>query len=805
MRYLLNKRTVIAIIAFFIATSVVLLAQSDTLVAPDGSTVVIHRDGYGVPHIIGETETGIFFGQGFAVAEDRLWQMEITRRAAEGKLAEWFGFFMMDSDKDARRMYYTQQERVQQFANLSSELQTALTAYTAGINTYLDSIAANPLRYKPYEFTIAGREMESWTVYKSVAIFQFISRGFGQRGGEELTRLLELQNNGWNWFDANRPINDPNAPTTIPGNGVALLSEWHYSGMSVRPELVKAFEEENARIKATRESLGIPTGFGSFAVQIAPVKSSSNNVMLLGCPQMGDPVQNEPNVTHEVELHCPTLHVGGMQVAGLPLITIGHNENTAMTMTSGNTDNSDVYIDSTFDDSYSSYYYKGQWLIFDKYIDTIDVLGANPVVFTHYRTIHGPVFLDDLFNHQVYSMKMTFWDEEMNMVQSLYEMIKANNLAEFEIALITNPMSFNMFYIGKDQNIKFWHVGKYQNREDGVDPRLPHKGDGSEEWGGFIPFENLPMASNPTQGYFVNWNNKPVSWWNNGDNCPWRGNTPLTQRVNMIDNYVSPISSFTYDNLKSVPFEILDHGSYQQAIEMSTIEIIDENIVPPGQSGFIDINNVPSPHFSDQWPLHLNWQFKDQLFCIYPIPVELTSFAATVNNKGSVVLNWSTATELNNQMFEIERRSKNVQYATIGFVNGFGTTTEPQEYSYIDNTVGTGTYIYRLKQVDFGGQYEYSEEIEVEVIGPLTFALEQNYPNPFNPTTTIKYQIPELSFVTLKIYDVLGREVTTLVNEEKLIGNYEVNFNAASLQSGVYFYRLQANNFTQIRKMILLK
>jgi penicillin amidase len=712
MRYLLNKRTVIAIIAFFIATSVVLLAQSNTLVAPDGSTVIIHRDNYGVPHIIGETETGIFFGQGFAVAEDRLWQMEITRRAAEGKLAEWFGFFMMDSDKDARRMYYTQQERVQQFANLSSELQTALTAYTAGINTYLDSIAANPLRYKPYEFTIAGREMESWTVYKSVALFQFMSRGFGQRGGQELTRLLELQNNGWNWFDANRPINDPNAPTTIPGNGVALLSEWHYSGMSVRPELVKAFEEENARIKATRESLGIPTGFGSFAVQIAPVKSSSNNVMLLGCPQMGDPVQNEPNVIHEVELHCPTLHVGGMQVAGLPLITIGHNENTAMTMTSGNTDNSDVYIDSTFDDSYSSYYYEGQWLIFDKYIDTIDVLGENPVVFTHYRTIHGPVFLDDLFNHQVYSMKMTFWDEEMNMVQSLYEMIKANNLAEFEIALITNPMSFNMFYIGKDQNIKFWHVGKYQNREDGVDPRLPHKGDGSEEWGGFIPFENLPMASNPTQSYFVNWNNKPVSWWNNGDNCPWYGNT---QRVNMIDNYVSPISSFTYDNLKSVPFEILDHGSYQQAIEMSTIEIIDENIVPPGQSGFIDINNVPSPHFSDQWPLHVNWQFKDQLFA-FPVGIQP------------------------------------------------------------DN----------------------------EIV-PERTALHQNYPNPFNPTSKIKYSVPVAEFVTLIVYDVLGSEVATLVNEEKPAGSYDVEFDATVLSSGIYFYRLRAGDFIQAKKMVLMK
>jgi len=187
------------------------------------------------------------------------------------------------------------------------------------------------------------------------------------------------------------------------------------------------------------------------------------------------------------------------------------------------------------------------------------------------------------------------------------------------------------------------------------------------------------------------------------------------------------------------------------------------------------------------------------------IPVELTSFTANVNDQGNVVLNWSTATELNNQMFEIERKTEEGQYVTIGYVDGQGTTTEPQEYSYIDNTVETGTFFYRLKQIDFGGRYEYSDEIEVEVLGPLTFGLEQNYPNPFNPSTSIEYSVPENGFVKLSVYNLVGEEVIVLVNETVNAGFYEVTFNAAGLPSGIYFYRLQAGSFIETKKMVLMK
>jgi len=191
-------------------------------------------------------------------------------------------------------------------------------------------------------------------------------------------------------------------------------------------------------------------------------------------------------------------------------------------------------------------------------------------------------------------------------------------------------------------------------------------------------------------------------------------------------------------------------------------------------------------------------------FPFIPIPIELISFTATSDGK-EVILNWSTATETNNSGFSIERKSANSEYSEIGFVPGFGTTTEPKSYSYTDTEVSSGKYTYRLKQIDFDGTFEYSPEVEVEVSAPLKFSLEQNYPNPFNPSTVISYQLPIGGNVTIKVYDILGNEVATLVYEYKPAGRYEVEFNPSSLPSGVYFYQLRAGDFVQTKKMVLMK
>jgi len=194
----------------------------------------------------------------------------------------------------------------------------------------------------------------------------------------------------------------------------------------------------------------------------------------------------------------------------------------------------------------------------------------------------------------------------------------------------------------------------------------------------------------------------------------------------------------------------------------------------------------------------------DNLTLEYTVPVELTSFKAASNGE-DVELNWTTATETNNQGFEIERMSIGGSFEQVGYSAGFGTTTEPKSYSFIDSKLEAGKYLYRLKQIDFNGTFTYSDEVNVEVEIPLVYSLEQNYPNPFNPSTTIKYSIQKDGFVKLAIYNLLGEEITVLINNEQKAGKYEIMFDASRFASGVYMYRLESNNFISIKKMILIK
>lgn len=199
------------------------------------------------------------------------------------------------------------------------------------------------------------------------------------------------------------------------------------------------------------------------------------------------------------------------------------------------------------------------------------------------------------------------------------------------------------------------------------------------------------------------------------------------------------------------------------------------------------------------------YDVSDYPFSIRPyIPVELTSFIAKVS-QNSVTLEWTTATEINNFGFEVQRSIDNSEFLKIGFVNGYGTSTEPNNYSYIDDNVMPGNYYYRLKQVDFDGTFEYSHNVEVSFVVPTVYKLNQNYPNPFNPSTMITYSIPDAEFVTLKVYDMLGNEIAVLVEGEQDAGTHNVEFNSLGLASGTYFYRIQAGSFADTKKMIVLK
>ncbi|RKY92343.1 MAG: hypothetical protein DRQ01_06435, partial [Ignavibacteriae bacterium] len=144
-------------------------------------------------------------------------------------------------------------------------------------------------------------------------------------------------------------------------------------------------------------------------------------------------------------------------------------------------------------------------------------------------------------------------------------------------------------------------------------------------------------------------------------------------------------------------------------------------------------------------------------------------------------------------------------WISLGFVEGHGNSNSPKEYSFIDNIVTGGKYSYRLKQIDNDGKFEYSKVIEIDLGAPLEYELSQNYPNPFNPSTTIKFSIPEKGNIKLMVYNILGEEIVTLIDEVKDAGVHTINYNAAELNSGIYFYILNVNNFVAVKKMQLVK
>ncbi len=192
------------------------------------------------------------------------------------------------------------------------------------------------------------------------------------------------------------------------------------------------------------------------------------------------------------------------------------------------------------------------------------------------------------------------------------------------------------------------------------------------------------------------------------------------------------------------------------------------------------------------------------------LPVELTSFVAKINGR-NITLEWATSSETNNAGFTIERKiAEGNNWTSVGQVDGNGTTNATHEYSYTDRNLVSGAYSYRLKQTDFNGNFEYHYlNGEVLIGNPEKFSLEQNYPNPFNPSTKISYDLPSAGLVNLSVFDMSGKLVSTLVNQTQTQGYYTVSFDASTLSTGVYYYKLSfnsdANQMVATKKMLLVK
>ncbi|MCS7264607.1 MAG: penicillin acylase family protein [Armatimonadetes bacterium] len=529
-------RKLMAVSVVAMLTVAIVFAQKSETIKIGDATIRIARDKFGVPHIYAPSIYGVFYGSGYAQAQDRLAQMELYRRTAKGELAEIMGEGALEQDKQRRILGYTEAERWEQFASLSPEEQLVLKAFADGVNAIISQVNASkrpmPQRLKELGLT----KLRPWKVTDTIAIAQMMAERFGSSGGEEL-RMLQLRLYLQLRFGAQAMSvlndlawqNDPTSPTTVIGNTgqgtrdieIQKRQTQRLAPCPVSPvSLIDAIRiaEEWDSIEWCKR-LGLFTKFGSYAMVVAPQKSATGKPLLVGGPQMAT---GTPSIAYEIALYCPKFQVRGMTFAGIPIVLIGMNAHLAWTTTSGAGDNVDIFAEHLSKESKYRYLYRGEWLPMERRVELIFVKGKDePVQVEICRTVHGVVLRWDEKAGVAYARAKAYWGKELGALKAIYGFHKAKNIGDFAEACKHIATSHNFFVATKDGDIGFWFCGRYPVRAEGIDPRFPAPGTGEFDWKGFLPFEKLPQQINPPQGFFANWNNKPATWWDNGDLPRW--------------------------------------------------------------------------------------------------------------------------------------------------------------------------------------------------------------------------------------------------------------------------------------------
>lgn len=499
------------------------IADTQQILDVDGEEVRIQRDAFGVPNIHAETNHGLHVGFGYAVAEDRLWQLEVNRRAGRGTLAEILGPNSLPADRLTRRLGYTDAELDQQFATLSLEEQGLFAAYAEGINRYLEEVVTlDPAHKLPFEFHFLGLGVPApWTIRDLVAFGTFTSRMGLDNGDQErtaqtlLTNLVALHGptNGLAIFNDVQWIYDPDSPATIPVEGAM--------GDRSRPtphdhalgqlQGATAPAETDADVGEILRAAGVPTRLGSHAWVVGPGWSTNGRAMLFGGPQGATsfaptivPSQTPPQML-EVELNGGNgFHLRGMTNPGLLRILFGRNDHVAWANTGAvNGNNVDTYVETVCAGG-TGYLYQGSCVPFETRTEVINVRGAPPEILIVERTVHGPVVASGPGVR--FTRKSSQRNRELQNGTGFLAFNRAHNIQEFEEGVRRLVGNLNVLYADRAGNIAYWYAGGTPIRPPGFDPRLPLPGDGSAEWAGIDA--TIPASINPVRGWLTNWNNK---------------------------------------------------------------------------------------------------------------------------------------------------------------------------------------------------------------------------------------------------------------------------------------------------------
>ncbi len=470
--------------------------------------VTIFRDGKGVPHVFAADSAAVMYGSGYALAQDRLAQMELGLRGALGTRAEILGPSSLESDKAARGRLLSAKELTRMYATLPLEHQLMMQAFVDGIDRHVDEVNQDPEHALPYQFKQWGVEPHRWTLLDYLAYIASYPR---DRGGYERQNQAFLdamtQKHGAKAarqiFDDVVPLSDPDSPTTIP------------AGEDLAPAQPMPSSDDYAATARGSPSEVLPPPpeprtEASRCLVIGPSRSASGHVLMM-----------------EATADGPESHLvgGGFDTVGFGFAAwgppiMGHSLQHGWLMTSGQADTTITYAERLNPKNRYQHWFKGAWRSIERRTETILVKGGKPVVYEAAWTVHGPVIEWDLTNKLAYTERYAERGKELDNWVGVVELARAKTLKEFEEKGVSRlAWNLGVCYGDEEGQIGFWEAGIIPKRPRSADPRLPTPGTGEYEWTEHLSSSEHPHMLNPKQGFIHTWNSKATTWSREGNDA----------------------------------------------------------------------------------------------------------------------------------------------------------------------------------------------------------------------------------------------------------------------------------------------
>jgi penicillin G amidase len=506
-----------------------------------GATIT--RDAYGVPNVRAANDRDLWRGVGYAMAQDRLVQLELFRRGTQGRLAEVLGESQLQADVLARRDYYTLPELRRQLSRLPRALRARFDAYAAGVNLWLDRLRADP-SLRPNELALLNLDPAPWRTVDSASIAVQLARTIPSGDGRELENWAALRRLGPRRFDRMLPLRRPGQVATVPA------SEGRYPSNPGRTRAderagFKRSQRFLRRLRAPKPRAAAAALFRGGSNAWA-VRGSGGRAWLFTSPQLGFEI---PEQLAEVEVHRPGLDAAGVTVPGVPVVGIGRNDHIAWGLTSGLTDDDDLYAERLV--GRERYRFKGRVRMMRCRTETFRVAGESNVKRRLCRTVHGPVQARS--NGTAWARRYAVWMREADTLVGLAELNEADSVQEAGRAIAKVSWNENTMVADDRGNIGWWHPGRLPIRPKRWDERLPLPGTGSAEWRGFLKPTQRPQVINPERGWLANWNNMPSAGWTHGDAPSTERTAGRMHRAAYLDRLVAAAAAApSYDAIKAV-------------------------------------------------------------------------------------------------------------------------------------------------------------------------------------------------------------------------------------------------------------